>query len=338
MQELPGAPGTARQGRTGTSVPATRGGVATQPRAPGHGRPPAAQRAAGHGRLSAASKAPGYDVPLAITTRAPGHDCLSAALRAPGHERPLAAPRAVDYHWSGARHPQVPGQGRFPTAQRAARHGRLSAASPATGHDVPLAVTAGAPGHDCLSATPIATAALPAHVSRLLQVTLPRVPATPNTLTYPHPHRLNRHSRESGNPRPPVAFGGTTGGLRTGNLRCVLPNPHPPTIPPSHPPSASCYPGTAPPAALLHRGHRLPPPAPRPRPAASSLRRKPQSSPPSRHSRESGNPLPLYMVERGPGGRGRGLGPSALTLPPPPPRATGPSAARAHTCSSPTTA
>ena len=87
MQDLPGAPGTARQGRTRTIVSTNDGGKATQPRAPGHGRPPAAQRAAGHGRLSADSGAPGADVPLASTAGAPGQHCLSAALRAPGHER-----------------------------------------------------------------------------------------------------------------------------------------------------------------------------------------------------------------------------------------------------------
>ena len=98
MQELPGAPGTARQGRTGTSVPATRGGVATQPRAPGHGRPPAAPRAAGHGRLSAATGAPGADVPLATTARAPGQHCLSAALQAPGVDLPLAITAGAPGH------------------------------------------------------------------------------------------------------------------------------------------------------------------------------------------------------------------------------------------------
>ncbi len=219
MQDLPGAPGTARQGRTRTIVSTNDGGKATQPRAPGHGRPPAAQRAAGHGRLSADSGAPGADVPLASTAGAPGQHCLSAALRAPGHERAPAAPRAVDYHWSCARHPTVPEHGRFPTAPCAAGHGRLSAASPAPGHDVPLAVTAGAPGHDRLSALSIATVPLPAGPRRLRQGVLPRVPANPRTLIYPQSPRINRHSRfpsrhsrESGNPRPPVATGGPQGG------------------------------------------------------------------------------------------------------------------------------
>ena len=250
MQELPGAPGTARQGRTGTSVPATRGGVATQPRAPGHGRPPAAQRAAGHGCLSAASGAPGADVPLASTAGAPGQHCLSAVPRAPGHGRPLAAlsaarhdrprathrapgadvplattarapgqhrlsavPPAPDHARSRARHPKAPGYGRPLAAQSSAvGHDRPCATLTAPGHDVPLASTAGAPGYDRLSAVAIATAALPAGLRRLCQGVLPRVPANPRILIYPQSHRFNRHSRESGNPRPPVATGGPQGG------------------------------------------------------------------------------------------------------------------------------
>ena len=110
---------------------------ATQPRAPGHERPPAALSAARHGRLSAATGAPGADVPLASTAGAPGQYCLSAAPRAPGHDVSLASPVR-------------------------------------------------APGHDRLSAAPIATVSLPAGLRRLRQEVLPRVPATPNTLIYPH--------------------------------------------------------------------------------------------------------------------------------------------------------
>ena len=98
MQELPGAPGTARQGRTRIIVSTNDGGVATQPRAPSHERPLAAQRAAGHGRLSADSGAPGADVPLATTAKAPGQHCLSAAPRAPGHGRPLAITAGAPVH------------------------------------------------------------------------------------------------------------------------------------------------------------------------------------------------------------------------------------------------
>ena len=178
MQDLPGAPGTARQGRTGTSVPTDSGGVATQPRAPSHERPLAAQRAAGHGWLSAALEAPGDDVPLATTARAPGHDCLSAVPRTPGHGRPLAA-------------------------QRAAGRDRLRVAFGAPGDDVPLATTAGAPGHDRLSAVLIATVPLPAGVSRLRQVILPRVPANPRTLTYSQ-SRLNTAQNRAGYSQVPT--------------------------------------------------------------------------------------------------------------------------------------
>ena len=178
MQDYPGAPGTARQGRTGTIVPATRGGVATQPRAPGHGRPLAAQPAAGHGRLSAALEAPGYDVPLATTARAPGHDCLSAVPRAPGHGRPLAA-------------------------QRAAGRDRLRVAFGAPGDDEPLATTARAPGHHRLSAAPIVTAPLPAGMRRLRQGVLPRVPANPRTLTYSQ-SRLNTAQNRAGYSQVPT--------------------------------------------------------------------------------------------------------------------------------------
>ena len=180
MQDLPGAPGTARQGRTRTIVSTNRGGVATQPRAPGHGRPPAAQRAAGHGRLSAALRAPGADVPLAMTAGAPGQHCLSAALQAPGADRRLAI-----------------------TAGAPGQH-RLSATQPAPGADAPLATTARAPGQYRLSAAPIATAPSPAGLRRLRQAVLPRVPANPRTLIY-SPARSTASSlrrKPQSSPRP----------------------------------------------------------------------------------------------------------------------------------------
>ena len=52
----------------------------------------------------------------------------------------------------------------------------------------PWPATAGAPGYDRLSAVAIATAALPAGLRRLCQGVLPRVPANPRTLIYPHSH------------------------------------------------------------------------------------------------------------------------------------------------------
>ena len=250
MQDLPGAPGTARQGRTRIIVSTNDGGKATQPRAPGHERPRAAQRAARHGRLSAALRAPGADVPLAMTAGAPGQHCLSAAPRAPGHERPLAAQRAAgrdrlsatprapgadvplataagapgqyclsavpsapDHDRSDARHQRAPGHGRpLAASSDVAGHGRPRATPRAPGADVPLATAAGAPGQHRLRAMANATVSLPAGLRRLRQECLPRVPANPRTLTYPHSQLDTAHNRESGNPRPPVATGGPPGG------------------------------------------------------------------------------------------------------------------------------
>ena len=114
-------------------TPADSGGTATQQRAPGHDRPPAAQRAVGHGRLSAASTAPGYDVPLTTLAGAPGHDCLSAAQQAPGPDVPLA------------------------TTARAPRHDRLSAAHPVPDHNRSGAALAAAsvPDHSHVSPPPV---------------------------------------------------------------------------------------------------------------------------------------------------------------------------------------
>ena len=141
MQVHPGAPGTARQGRTRSTIVSTNdGGVATQPRAPGHERPRAASRAARHGRLSAATRAPGADVPPATTAGAPGQHRLSAVPAAPDHDR------------SDARHQRAPGHGRPLAALSAARHGRPCATPRAPGADVPLATAAGAPGQYRLSA------------------------------------------------------------------------------------------------------------------------------------------------------------------------------------------
>ena len=190
MQELPGAPGTARQGRTGTSVPTDSGGVATQPRAPGHERPRAALRAAGHGRLSAATGAPGADVPLATTARAPGHHCLSAAPRAPGHGTPLAI-----------------------TAEAPCRD-RLSAALRAPADDTAPAITATPLSHHRPSAAPIATVSLPAGPRRLRQEGLPRVPANPRTPICSPAHQDTARTRtvHSQASPSPCRAGGPQGG------------------------------------------------------------------------------------------------------------------------------
>ena len=230
MQDHPGAPGTARQESTRTIVSTYDGGTATQPRAPGHERPHAALCAARHGRLSAASTAPGADVPPATAAGAPGQYCQSAALRAPGHGRPLAIAAGVPCH------------------------DRLSAAPRAPADDAAPAATATVPSHLCPSAAPIATRPAPAAPGELAS----------------HPC----HSQHPDLPAP-LPSGGTTGGpvplypLPWSLLRgragegATIRLPH-------HPPSASCHPGSAPTAVLLHRGHGLPSAPPLPRPARGS--------------------------------------------------------------------
>ena len=109
MQDHPGAPGSARQGNTGTDVPAACGGAAAQSQAPGHSRPRATPtpmpmpkapdhnrsravpmpQALGHTRSRAASMAPsghagrgpasaGPSVPM---TTAPLPACVSRLLQ-----------------------------------------------------------------------------------------------------------------------------------------------------------------------------------------------------------------------------------------------------------------
>ena len=146
------------------------GGTATQPRAPGHGRPLATT--AGvlfHDRLSAALLAPGADSPPATAAGAPSQHRPSAAHLAPGHERPRAA-------------------------LRAARPGRPSAAPRAPGADVPCATSAQAPGQHRLRAMANATVALPAGQYRLRQEGLPHTPANPRTLTHSSAHQDTIHA------------------------------------------------------------------------------------------------------------------------------------------------
>ncbi len=234
------------RGTTRIIMLVNHGGKATQPRAPGHDRPHAALRAAWHGRLSAASTAPGADIPPASTAGAPGQYCQSAAPRAPGHGRTLAI------------------------AAGAPCRDRLSAALRAPGADLLLASTAKAAGHHRPSAAPIATVSLPTGPRRLRQEGLPHTPANPRTLTNPHTHRLNHHSRLPSrhcgvgrNPRPPVATGGPQGGDPAHPAIQVPPQPrscstahtglslhHPSRAPPAPPPSLrpkhAPYPDTGP--------------------------------------------------------------------------------------------
>ena len=305
LQVPPGAPGTARQGPTRNIIVFTNdGGIATQPRAPGHGRPRAASSdAAGRDRLRATLRAPGADVPPATTAGAPGQYRLRAALLAPGHERPRAALRAARHgrpraaprapgadvppastagapgqHCPSAAH-LAPGHERPRAALRAARHGRPRAAPRAPGADVPLATTAEAPGQHRLRAMANATVALPASQHRLCQEGLPRVPANPRTLTYPHSHRdttqnrathsqrHSRRSRESGNPRPPVATGGPQGGY-TPKIRAAYPKLTP-----------TCYPTKCILPSKYRPTRGLAPP--RPRASHTTAAAHPRSRPPT---------------------------------------------------------
>ena len=236
--------------------------------APGHGRPLAALRAAGHDRPCATPRAPGADVPPATTAGAPGQYRLSAVPSAPDHDR------------SSARHKMAPGHGRPLAALSATRHDRPRATLRAPGVDVPLATAAGAPGQHRLSVVAIATVPSPAGLRRLRQVVLPRVPATPNTLTYPHSHRDTAQNRESGKPRLSVATGGPHGGHAPATRATYSPTPtysqrgstthqvHPAIQVPPCPRSCS----TACTGFLRQHPSRAPPdPCP-------SLRRKPQTS------------------------------------------------------------
>ena len=132
----------AHAARTGSSLgitPASSGGNATLPRAPGHERPrTASSGAARHGRLSAASTAPGYDVPRASTARAPGHDCQSAAPRAPGPDAPLATTASASRH------------DRLSAAQLVLEHNRSGATLAAAAVlDRSLVSLPPVSGHDC---------------------------------------------------------------------------------------------------------------------------------------------------------------------------------------------
>ena len=83
LQVPPGAPGTARQGPTRIIMLVNDGGIATQPKAPGHDRPfTASTGAAKHGRPRAATRSPGAGVPLATVAGAPGQHRLSAMANA----------------------------------------------------------------------------------------------------------------------------------------------------------------------------------------------------------------------------------------------------------------
>ena len=97
MQDMSGAHAVAPDGSRLGIMPTTSGGVATLPRAPGHGRPLAASSgAARHDRPCATLRAPDQDVPWARPARAPGSDrpravAATAAAADGSHVLPPAA-------------------------------------------------------------------------------------------------------------------------------------------------------------------------------------------------------------------------------------------------------
>ena len=151
---------------------------------------------------------------------------------------------------------------------------------------------AGESCRDRLSAASTATAPSPAGLRRLRQVSLPRTPATPNTLTSPHTHQDTASSfprqRKSG-PVPTDAVGGlngspsqpaaghhvapspgacSRGGLGRGRRPAhpTIHQVHPAIQVPPRPRSCS----TADTGFLLHHHSRAPPAAPRRKPTLVS--------------------------------------------------------------------
>ena len=212
--------------------------------------------------------------------QAPDHHRSSAAPmpKAPGHIRPCAASM-----------PMAPGHIRP----------RATSMPKALGHNRPRAASMASPGHadaGCGPASagrrvPLTTAPVPAHASRLLRIVLLRVAATPRTLTDPQSYRLNRHSRESGNPRSPRCYGGTTGGAthRQPALRI-------PKLPPTRHPHSTTH--------QVHPAIQVPT---RPPPATAGT-----GCPRQRHSR-----APPPSVRHSPSLTGRGPGGRSARLPSP---------------------
>ena len=314
MQDYPGAPGTARQGRTRIIVSTNDGGVATQPRAPGHERPRAASSdAARHGRPRATPRAPGADIPPATPAGAPGQHRLRAVPPAPDHDR------------SCTRHQRAPGHGRPLAALSATRHDRPCATPRAPGADVPLATTARAPGQHRPSAVAIATVALPAGQHRLRQEGLPRVPANPRTLTHPQSHHTvsslrlapQSNSRPAADRRtdsrslPGKGLGDRSKLHHTWHYPCgfglsgVRSNPLPnekPTLISRPSPADSAHPTTH----QVHPAIQVPPHPQSCSTAATGLfAQHPSRAPPSAPAENLPVPTPSpprHMVERGPGG------------------------------------
>ena len=189
----------------GTLAPPCRpacGGAAAQPlpKAPDHHRSSAAPM----------PKAPGHIRPgAAPMPKAPGHirPCAASMPMAPGHIRP---PRRVHAQGVGPRPTPAPRPWR--------RQATLT-----------LAVARRAPGRR----VPLTIAPVPAHASRLLQVVLLRVAATPRTLTDPLSHATTHqvHPAIQVPTRPPPATAGTGGPRQRHSRAPPPPVRHPPSLP-----------------------------------------------------------------------------------------------------------
>ena len=264
--------------------------------------PRAAPLAARHGRPVAIPRAPNADVPSATAAGAPGQHRLRAVPSAPDHAR------------SAARHTKAPGHDRPRAALPAARHGRPVAIPRAPGADVPPATTAGAPGQHCLRAAKKAPGhdrplAAPPAAWHGRPVAIPRAPGADvppaTTAGAPGQHRPRAAKKAPGHGRPhaappaarhdrPVAIpkapgrdvppASTAGAPGHDRPRAVA-NATAPSPAGPHRPRQEGLPHTpANPRTLthLHTHHTV-----------SSLRRKPQSSPPARHSRASMSRTPI---------------------------------------------
>ena len=118
---------------------------------------------------------------------------------------------------------------------------RAASMPKALGHNRPRAASMASPGHadaGCGPASagrrvPLTTAPVPAHASRLLQVVLLRVAATPRTLTDPLSHATTHqvHPAIQVPTRPPPATAGTGVPRQRHSRAPPPPVRHPPSLP-----------------------------------------------------------------------------------------------------------
>ena len=141
-------------------------------------------------------------------------------------------PKAPDHHRSSATS--------MPKAPDLTRPGTASMPK-ALGHNRPRAASMASPGHadaGCGPASagrrvPLTIAPVPAHASRLLQVVLLRVAATPRTLTDPLSHSTTHqvHPAIQVPTRPPPATAGTGVPRQRHSRAPPPPVRHPPSLP-----------------------------------------------------------------------------------------------------------